>query len=385
MTIRNRVYNSPLKTGTFKRVTSITRTSTSSTREEKLTCEDVVDGTKNPHRFVLNKRYQVGPYITQTVLGSGSGNLYWDNWIPDYFNSNGMGHLALNGDNLNTVNANSWATTWAARTNPNRPSVSLPVMVAELRDIPRTIRTLALGQFPDKRDKKYNVGRHYLAYSFGIEPLVKDIERLFKFSDSVDKRVNELDRLSSKGGLHRRINLRERTADGTVGTTTVSSITSILFHANAVVKTESKTWATGWWLPSGDLPRNTQKETLRKARLLVLGLLRNKTISVSDFSDAWELLPWSWMADWFGNIGEFLMANRNDVPCSPHNICIMENTKTVRTWTMLDAWCTGRTVTERLETKCREVGIPSLSAGLEFLSPSQMSILGALSIARGRR
>jgi hypothetical protein len=38
---------------------------------------------------------------------------------------------------------------------------------------------------------------------------------------------------------------------------------------------------------------------------------------------AWELTPWSWLTDWFSNVGNVIAATNNSVGCTWGDVCYM--------------------------------------------------------------
>jgi hypothetical protein len=97
--------------------------------------------------------------------------------------------------------------------------------------------------------------------------------------------------------------------------------------------------------------------------------------------DAWNLIPWTWMIDWFSNCGEWLEAHNNRIPCSPERVCIMTKTETVCVWIRTDSLSyTGGECYALRTTKSRALSSGSAEAWLPFISERQLSILGALHI-----
>jgi len=104
---------------------------------------------------------------------------------------------------------------------------------------------------------------------------------------------------------------------------------------------------------------------------------------------AWELLPWSWMVDWFGNVGD-LMAN---ISAASYDNLVAKYAYIMRTRrisynTIQDQPLTiGKSLrlngTFFVETKERAAASP-YGFGLDWngFSTSQLAILAALGISR---
>lgn len=282
----------------------------------------------------------------------------------------------------------SSASDVLARTNPSRAEVSLPTFIGEMKDFPRMIRQAGrlalglktLGRSLARKGLAKEAADAYLGYKFGIAPLISDLRKLLAFQDAVDKRVKELDRLYSKGGLRRRVNLFSK-VESTSSTTIVDSSLGFLLSARVMTITSVKRWATVRWIPTSPPEFKTDSEKRQYARDLVFGLN-----AYSLGLTAWELLPWSWFADWFLNVQNLIEAHANTVPAKAVNCCVMTHTRTTTDYsrTSHPAFSGGNATLLR-ETKRRALSSASLNTGLPFLNGNQLSILGALFVSRGTR
>lgn len=302
--------------------------------------------------------------------GSGASYSEYTNYIP-------IGIRAVPADL--TVPAapsfNSAAVTSLARTNPGRAAVSLPVFVAELRDLPHAIRSAGnfIRQF--RKPIKQSAGE-FLSWQFGWAPLFSDLRKMIQFQDTVDKRVNELQRLYSNGGLKRRIRHGNWSAHSETSVITESSLgTTVATRLSH--DTQVEVWSTVRWRPTR-LPAAIDNVHLRKlARKAIFGMSLQA-------EDAWNLIPWSWLVDWFSNIGDFLEAHNNRVPSVAGPVNVMRRTRTSAHWTRTNSnWISGGTGHGTRDTLQRRVihgGLPE--ADFQFLSGRQLSILGALAITR---
>jgi hypothetical protein len=271
--------------------------------------------------------------------------------------------------------------TAMARTNPNRASVSIPTFIAEMKDFPETIRDLgraALAIRKRKRPRGSTAAGHYLTYQFAIAPLISDVKKLLDFQNKVNSRCNELNRLNSKGGLKRRINLSDNSTSSRDTVTIESSLGSVI-RTRRDTSTQAKRWATIRWKPvsSLDFPLEQQKRALA-ARLV--GGLNPQSLTTT----AWELIPWSWLTDWFLNVQNFLEAHANTVPVTTASKCVMTSWETKRTAVRADSitWVQGGDASGKTSDKHRYVAGPTLNSSLPFLNGGQLSILAALSINR---
>lgn len=103
---------------------------------------------------------------------------------------------------------------------------------------------------------------------------------------------------------------------------------------------------------------------------------------------AWELFPWSFMIDWFSNVGDLITAANNTVPVEASSVNCMQHRMTSVSWSRADYEndFSGGTALFTRETKRRDVSFgPGLTLSLPLLSGGQLSILGALSASRASR
>jgi hypothetical protein len=263
------------------------------------------------------------------------------------------------------------ATKLLAMTNPSRPVVDLPVFFGELGDLPNLVQKMGKGLLR-------KIAKGNIRYQFGIRPLVNDLTSMLNFADHTAKRFKELQTLQERGLSRTRV-LWHNTAQGSSRITTNSSPTWLFIRHQRTSVTEQITRGHVKWFPaSGNFPKSSD-ELLALARRAVLGL-------TVDGATAWELIPFSWLADYFSNIGTSLMAKRNMVNASHTTPLLMDSTRTNSLFVPVSGTHGAvPSVSDVLETKNRRTVAASLSAHLPVLSAQQLSILGSLVILRSGR
>ena len=208
--------------------------------------------------------------------------------------------------------------------------------------------------------------------------------KLLAFQASVDKRVKELDQLLNNGGLHRTVGKKggqwtySGHSESTIGF--YESNLGITLSAKTSKFTRVDVWGTVRWTPtSTPSTRYSSTQLQRMARNLVFGLNVNSEA-------VWNAIPWSWLIDWFGNVGTYFKALNNQVPCTPSVPCIMKHTVTHTVYTRTDIYTSigGGNGTTTFETKTRSLSGAGLSASIPFLSGGQLSTLAALYLQRKR-
>nr|UJQ85122.1 MAG: hypothetical protein 1 [Leviviridae sp.] len=283
--------------------------------------------------------------------------------------------------------ADSFASTILKRTNPSRASVDLAVTLGEMRELPSLVKEgwdlsqrRLFNHVP--RWVFRNLGRAAklnLMVQFGILPLISDAQKLLIFQDLVDQRMKELERLSSRG-LRRTISLGSWNASSTD-----SSIT--YFHSNGVtfkgyLKRTTVEHVRGharWHL---DEPFAQSDSELRA---LATRIVTGQTV---DLLTAYELMPWSWLIDYFSNLGDYISSKRNLVGATPSLPAVMVNSRTLVSHPTIyhdngQGYMTA--IHNVREDKKRQYASAGLNAYLPALSGKQMSILGSLSVLKGLR
>lgn len=263
-------------------------------------------------------------------------------------------------------------TEVVAKTNPSRPEVSMPQFIFELRELPG----MMYNQSPRRRRKFGNSS--VASYNFGWELLISDVAKLLDFGAQVDKRVKELTSLHHGRGLKRRRTVWTQTVKQLTSLATIQSAGGAVIQADISTVTMGRKWASVNWKP--DIPGiPPADEMLSLARRVVHGWDLSP-------STVWEILPWSWMADYFGNIGDVLGASRNTVGAHPTNCCVMRNTRTTTT-TRIRAFNSrvkkfqhGRATYETLSRL--NVGI-GLEAHFPMLSAKQVTTLSGIALNYG--
>lgn len=302
-----------------------------------------------------------------------------------------------------------------ALTNPNRPKVDVPVFLAELRDIPKLMKDWGeillrfnnkqllkdqhlAGQLIDGVDlgpgfrqripdppkiQPYtlasvpaNIGKRYLEWQFGVAPYFRDMARMVQIALNVDKKFNVLKHLQ-QGSSHRHATVWSDSVALPEKEYFVSSLYQEYNKFAAHWEVEGKTWVATTWVPlfPGTLPKSDDE-----LRSLALRLSSGWDVSLATL---WEAFPWSWMIDWFGNIGDIFSATRNAIPVDHKDSSVMESTVAKLRgfrWTVNGGPLRVRLADFQLQEKKRTIA--PLVVYPEFSVPlfdgTQLSILSAL-------
>lgn len=356
-------------------------------------------GKLSDHPFVLDRVSEEGGTLSGVISNSGYPWRIFDR-MPFSFS-----HMLPRKDFLESE-TDSYLRAYNI-SNPGRPEVLLPVFLAELRDVPKMVRQFGdtlryirngtkrpLNTISGSLSYAKKVAADNLAYQFGWEALFSDLKKMVLFTDAIKKRSKELDRLHSGRGLKRRITLDDRseTTRGTGATFLGNSTQSFAYQLKEVVTTSSvRRWGTMRYKPNSNSPLPKDDDRIRQ---MLTGITPSALAS-----NVWEGIPWSWLADYFTNLGDIVDSTNNSADVSLVSACIMSYTRqhTFAGGEIFPFNIGGQIVgdvvfspyTRLSETKVRRVDFPSFptpSIGLPLLGGRQLSILGSLAVMRtGKR
>lgn len=339
-------------------------TSNVSTLINEAVCEDVAGERSGGYPFFVSKFSASGG-----IMNGKSGNLEAFNCPVDLVSgSTYKGHLGTGSLGLKTDSA--YATTAQARTNPSRPDVDIPVFIGELGDLPSLVKD-AGGSLIKM------MARQHLRTHFGTIPLVRDLISMCDFVRLTELRMKELNALKDKGLSRTRV--LDNLSTSSIRKVTPQSV-GTAFSGVETRTTSVRVWVHLKWHPAPDFPR-TDASLLSTARRAALGL-------TVDASTAWELIPFSWLMDWFGSMGDYFAAKRNIVPSYPSTPLVMRHTRTSTKITMLPSsnHRPGFSVSDysaEFESKSRlPTAISPFTAYVPFLSGRQLAVLGSLTVIR---
>lgn len=264
---------------------------------------------------------------------------------------------------------------------PAKPTLGLGIVIGELRDIPRLLQARLNGI--------KTISDFYLAIKFGWEPLFNDIKDMLNFYEKVSKQIDFI--LNNIGKPIRRsayITIPERDEvvyqsqnttecwiDPTNGFRVFGGSPNYARYATKLTaKVQKRVWGSGEFIFYFDHSRIPERRELA-AKLSGLQLTP---------SLVWELLPWSWLIDWFSNVGDILNNLVTEVADNQISTYAYSMMHTYReyTWWATDGYH-NVSVSRFFESKVREKINPfGLATFTSALSPRQIAIMMALGISR---
>lgn len=222
-------------------------------------------------------------------------------------------------------NTSYYRTLALANLSPYRSAVNLPLFLFELRELPSMIRQL--GRVLKKQVRATDVAGGYLAYSFGWAPLVSDLLSLFDLSKKIEDRKAYFRKLESGTRVKRQlgtITVRNTPNFITDSAAHAGSSEAAVYYRGLLKLEETQKW---WFTANAKLrvPLNMSNADLHSlSRRQILGLRINP-------ADLWDAIPWSWLIDYFTNIGDILEATRGMVSVSTTRMNLMCLSKVVVT------------------------------------------------------
>lgn len=281
---------------------------------------------------------------------------------------------------LGVYSAAYWKTKALANLDPWSPKVDLPLFIWELKDLPKMVK--GAGDFLLGRSKSLDdPGGLYLAYKFGLEALVRDVLGMFEFTQAAEERKAHLRALEHGTFLKRSLFKRsetESTVQSNAYGLTLAYRTA--YRADIHMTTTEKHWFTCNAKLVDPLPSGGALQTLSE------DIVRGLTLRPASF---WDYIPFTWLSDYFVNIGDYLEAYQTMTRLQVTRMNVMATRKrtSVLVPTYVEAGLTASyselSTTEKRRTVYSNP-TPSLSF-TPFLTGGQVAILGALAATRSKR
>lgn len=342
-------------------------------------CDDVIDGTREPHPLTVIHTHNV----QYRVFGRSNGNSGWN-----YNGTYKLGNYPTIPLSQAFPSDNSALSYGLSRMNPNRPDIDLPIFIWELKDIPQLV--FRWGRILAKQFSKSGpsspwalpvaVAEQNLEWQFAIKPFLNDMRKLLDFESAVQKRIERLQKMQQRGSIGGNIDVWDASDTVTVSNIFPTALYQESNRGDITYEATRRVWVTAKMTPLIQLPQNDDKAMERLARRLVFG----RDISVSTI---WEAMPWSWLIDWFGNVGDLLMIHRNSLPIQWSNSCIMKHTLyRINSWvhrTGPGVYTLQNPIVPQYESKTRAVWgsiLPLPEFNLPFLNGKQLGILASLAV-----
>jgi len=289
-----------------------------------------ISGVRRPHHFAtFDPFYDPGVYCIESEETSNNYRLPGGRWSGggawflnrnvetqkppnSYVNAlNYIGETRMGSEltgipeiNLGTPSQASLladGTTAIARTEPTSPHIDLSVTLGEMRSegLPRLPGLLAKETTKRARNR---AGGEYLNVEFGWAPLVRDIRGFAHVVDNHDKLIRQYQESANKP-IKRKYEFPtvNQSAYNPSGFGAVLPGGGNYLGGGRYQFVEQRKWFEAeyiYYLPIGQ----SQTDKIRR-----FGSYARKLYGVRLTPEVlWNLSPWSWAADWFGNVGDVM-------------------------------------------------------------------------------
>lgn len=206
--------------------------------------------------------------------------------------------------NLERAEFASWAEPMGIellpKAIPSERKFSLIREIAELKDLPMLLKTSVDNVRNLATNGTFDPFSQYLSQEFGWDPLVRAVVDMMSLPDKIAKRVNYL---ISRIGMDTTFRSKKRT------TSVISGATGFTFdplideeHISA--PTHSAFRISEWRLMTSYGVRFPTLE-LPTLRSKIKAQLWGARFRPDDF---YNLVPWTWLIDWFGGLGDYIEA-----------------------------------------------------------------------------
>jgi len=280
-------------------------------------------------------------------------------------------------DGFNISNATRllWAWKILAKSHPEKTEVLAPQYLGEMPEIPQLLRWRGLSLLQ-------RVGKTILLDRWVSQPLLSDLQSMYKFNNLVHNRLMELNKIAEGKSLGKRVSLGQgqKTVTRSISMESVAAPVS----ANEMSQYSYRAWGTvQWFAPLWSPYRSMPPPQLRNEAInSLLGLSTKGALET-----LWELIPWSWLIDWMSNVGTMISGFHNALRLTYRGMCLIVHSKSESTFTPLPL--TGRyqntivsPVTSSWERKKRYANLapilPVPIFEMPILNARRLSTLGAL-------
>jgi len=299
--------------------------------------------------------------------------------------------LAWPSTQVGITNLSPVGAKFVADTIPTNPVVDGSVSLAELfrEGIPSMIGSSFLkSQVGFLR----GLGSEYLNFEFGWKPLVSDLKNASKAITESYEILKTLEKYSGKELRRKRLHPPTRTVFVNSNNVTYPSGFPQQGWASPPVYSTTDTtvrqqWFSGCYKYYYEPSRMTELGRIYTQARLLYGLELTPEV-------VWNLAPWSWLVDWFANVGPLLSnvsAFQSDGLVMKYGYVMEKTSREIRRSNVTSSPQSGltnhpRTVTDsfRGTRKRREQASPyGFGLTSDSFTIRQWSILGALGITRG--
>lgn len=280
--------------------------------------------TFTPSSFATCDNSLWGRYHGAFIHSGVPANGWWGGSPPpaygetDWGQHSGGAWITSNTGSLEAQGATGWN-----RAKPGKPIMDLGTFLGELRNVPSLpgrasnggggLLNYLRGEPAKARNRvsgAKQVGNEYLNAEFGWSPIIRDLARMLSLREELDRRMAQLRRDNGKP-VRRAVTLVSHDESAVTSSSVENPFYPYLhpfYHVNGsgknftVVNQYRKDWFEAkfrYFIPDIGMSNYTGPSAAQ-----LLGLNPSPSL-------VWELLPWSWLIDYFSNVGDVL-SNMSD-------------------------------------------------------------------------
>lgn len=284
---------------------------------------------------------------------------------------------------LPSFDATYWRTKALANINPYRPTWNVPLFLWELKDMPRMLKQAGDWLKLAGKKKPIHLGPDaILAWELGWSPLISDLLSLFDLAKDIDDRVAYLKALDKGTRIRRRLLPRTKTDTSWVPNGYQVTIPyRVCYQADVWNETFEEVWFTVNAVLQ-DTPLPNDDASLRTlSQDIVLGLKFEPY-------HVWDYIPWTWLIDYFSNVGDFMEAQNGLVHMKVTRMNLMatrsRSSKLIRTYIEGGLTSTPSVLSQTKKHRFVYANPHPGFAADPFLTGRQLAILGSLLMSRNR-
>jgi hypothetical protein len=266
------------------------------------------------HEFYTRKRTTRLSHPAVRIEHPGNSVSFRGPLIPDIGSPGIQGGVAYRDiPRLTSNETNLYGTRAINACAPTHPSANVAAFLGELREqLPQIIGASLLR---DRANFFRSLGGEYLNVEFGWKPFISDLRKMIQAVATSSKVLAQYERDSGRI-VRRRFSFPKMTETGESVITTPGHMPHVFFtehysntlYAPGVTSEVHKLslLETSYWF-AGAFTYYVDKGDSAFGSMVRYEQLANRLLGTRITPDVlWELTPWSWLADWVGNLGSII-------------------------------------------------------------------------------
>jgi hypothetical protein len=249
-------------------------------------------------RNVGQPMYLEGNVVNRPTIDVGT--IWRGGELNQFYTGSVMANVNQGGIWTGTHLPDDWGAEAYSKMKPAQPSFAGLNAIYELKDVPGMLRQRL------SKDGLKDISNYWLALQFGWEPLLADIRNFVLTQKGAQKRLKQLLRDNGRP-VRRKITLSDTMSNhsensGWDYTTFYPVFVTQYYQGDPTFRErtydQERIWASGrfrYWLPPGPQDVNWKRNMMAR----IFGLRPSPSV-------VYNAIPWSWLVDWFSNVGDVI-------------------------------------------------------------------------------